>query len=162
MHALQSLNQLKVLLMAIHWIPFIIKQTNEEINIKKKTKTIRLFYSIICNFPWNNFKYKQKTDESIPLCQHLCIKIILPANRWFFKPWVVISHYARMFKFCQGFHFPFHFFPCCITGERENIVCLLMDFPTKNLLCIWLTFWHSKKFNRPPSPFFNPLITESD
>ena len=36
MHALQSLNQLKVLLMAIHWIPFIIKQTNEEINIKKK------------------------------------------------------------------------------------------------------------------------------
>ena len=38
MHALQSLNQLKVLLMAIHWIPFIIKQTNEEINIKKKNK----------------------------------------------------------------------------------------------------------------------------
>ena len=38
MHALQSLNQLKVLLMAIHWIPFIIKQTNEEINIKKKKK----------------------------------------------------------------------------------------------------------------------------
>ena len=24
--------------MAIHWIPFIIKQTNEEINIKKKKK----------------------------------------------------------------------------------------------------------------------------
>ena len=129
MHALQSLNQLKVLLMAIHWIPFIIKQTNEEINIKKKNnkKTIRLFHSIICNFPWNNFKYKQKTDESIPFCQHLCIKIILPANRWFFKPWVVISHYARMFKFCQGFHLPFHFFPCCITGERENIVCLLKE-----------------------------------
>ena len=128
MHAMQSLNQLKVLLMAIHWIPFIIKQTNEEINIKKKTKKQSDFsiqsYVISLGII---LKYKQKTDESIPFCQHLCIKIILPANRWFFKPWVVISHYARMFKFCQGFHFPFHFFPCCITGERENTVCLLKE-----------------------------------
>lgn len=46
MHALQSLNQLKVLLMAIHWIPFIIKQTNEEINIKKKNKKKQSDFSI--------------------------------------------------------------------------------------------------------------------
>ena len=30
--------------MAIHWIPFIIKQTNEEINIKKKKKKQSDFY----------------------------------------------------------------------------------------------------------------------